>query len=300
MAKKSSLHLLTGPITVTQFTDDPIVKRLRWVMLGVMLFSVVATLAGQPLEFWSHPESAVRFDGLSIYDHTNHKFEFFLGHGWKAYVLACSVYFAGAFVLVSVLPKRPALIAIFSFIFAHFYGGSNWLAVRWHSGVVGPLAYSFVPSILLTLAAFPVAENARLAVKRLPWVAVGALLLDFTCTLIGQPHSYWQHPETVHEANALSRLFLLHGWFSFSLYDLAYCFVILWLASTLPRTAGLICTFAFIFGGYGGAACWFFYEWRMGIEAPILLGIALSVAVVLLAFPETRRVPRARALAVNA
>jgi hypothetical protein len=277
---------------MTHFTDDVIVKRLRWLMLGVMLFSMIVTLAGQPPEFWSHPESAIRFDGLSIYDHTNHKFEFFLGHGWEAYVLACAVYFAAVFVLVSVLPKRPALIAIFSFIFAHFYGGSNWLAVRWHTGVLGPNLYLFVPAVLVPLAAFPVAENARLAVKRLPWVAVAALLLDFTCTLIGQPHSYWQHPETVHEANALSRLFLLHGWFSFSLYDLAYCFVILWLASTLPRTAGLICTFAFIFGGYAGAANWFFYEWRMGIEAPILLGIALSVMIVLVAFPTDRRAPQ--------
>lgn len=93
-----------------QFTDDLIVKRLRW----VMLFSMIATLAGQPQEFWTFPERAIRFDGLSIYDHTNHKFEFFLGHGWEAYVLACAVYFAAAFTLVSVLPRRPALIAMFS------------------------------------------------------------------------------------------------------------------------------------------------------------------------------------------
>jgi hypothetical protein len=285
---------------VIQFTDDPIVKRLRWLMLGVMLFSMVATLSGQPPDFLAHPEGAIRFDGLSIYDLTNHKFEFFLGHGWEAYVVACSVYFGAAFALVSILPRRLALIAIFSFIFGHFYGGSNWLAVRWHSGVLGPMAYSFVPSILLTLAAFPSPENPRGAVKRLPWVAVGALLLDFTCTLIGQPRGYWQHPEMVHEANALSRLFLLHGWFAFCLYDAAYCLVILWLASTLPRTAALICTFAFIFGGYGGAANWFFYEWRMGMEAPILLGVALSLAVVGVAFPATRRVPPDRALAVNA
>jgi hypothetical protein len=282
-----------------QFTDDLIVKRLRWVMLGVMLFSMIATLAGQPRVFWTSPERAIRFDGLSIYDHTNHKFEFFLGHGWEAYLLACAVYFGAAFALVSVLPRRPALIAMFSFIFGHFYGGSNRLAVRWHYGVVGPMAYQFAPAIFLTLAAFPVPENARLAQKRLPWVAVGVLLLDFANTLIGQPHSYWQHPETVHEANALSRMFLLHGWFAFSLYAVAYCFVILWLASALPRTAAVICVFAFVFAGYGGAANWFFYEWRMGMEAPVLLGIALSVAIVLLAFPETQKIRASRSVAVS-
>ena len=290
---------LSTRTTMTQFTDDLIVKRLRWVMLGVMLFSMIATLSGQPQDFWTHPESAVRFDGLSIYDKTNHKFEFFLGHSCEAYVFACFVYFAATFVLVSVLPKKSALIAIFSFIFAHFYGGSNWLAVRWHYGVRGPSVYQFVLAIFVTLAAFPGPEKARFALKRLPWVAVGALLLDFTNTLIGQPHSYWQHPGAVHEANALSRMFLLHGWFAFFLYAVVYCCVILWLASVLPVTAALICVFAFIFGGYGGATNWFFYEWRMGMEAPVLLGVALSVAVVLLAFPETRKVHADRSLAVN-
>jgi hypothetical protein len=96
------------------FTDDRIAKRLRWVMLGVMLFSMTATLSGQSQEFWTHPDRAIRFDGLSIYNATNHKFEFFLSYGWEAYVFACFAYFAVAFVFVSVLPRRPALIAVFS------------------------------------------------------------------------------------------------------------------------------------------------------------------------------------------
>jgi hypothetical protein len=271
------------------FTDDRIAKRLRWVMLGVMLFSMTATLSGQSQEFWTHPDRAIRFDGLSIYNATNHKFEFFLSYGWEAYVFACFAYFAVAFVFVSVLPRRPALIAIFSFILSHFYGGSNWLAVRWHFGVLGLTLYGLVLAIFVTLAAFPVSKNAGFAVRRIRWVAVGTLLLDFTNTLIGQPHTYWQHPQTVHEANTLSRMFLLRGWFAFAVYDVAYCYVIVWLASALPETPALICVFAFMFGGYAGATNWFFYEWRMGIEAPILLGIALSVVIVLAVFPTTQR-----------
>jgi len=42
----------------------------------------------QPAGFWHNPEHATRFDGLSIYDDTNSKFEFFLGHGWAPYVMA--------------------------------------------------------------------------------------------------------------------------------------------------------------------------------------------------------------------
>jgi hypothetical protein len=50
-------------------------------MLGVMLFSVINTLIGQPKSFWYAPESAIRGDGLSIHNSTNPTFEFFLGHG---------------------------------------------------------------------------------------------------------------------------------------------------------------------------------------------------------------------------
>ena len=204
-------------------------------MLGVMLFSVVNALAGQPPQFWDTPEHAIRFDGLSIYNQTNTKFEFFLGHGWLPYILACAVYFSAAFLLVSVLPKRSALLLTFSLIFGHFYAGANWLAVRWHLGMQGEIIYAFALAVV-TVMAFPVPERARFALKRFRWVAVGALLMDFACTFIGQPHSYWHHPEAVHEANALSRMFLVHGWYAYALYDVLYFRVILWLASTLPHT----------------------------------------------------------------
>ena len=69
-----------------ELTNDARVKRLRWVMLGVILFSILNTLAGQPASFWANPQTAVRGDGLSIYNATNHTFEFFLGHGWKPYL----------------------------------------------------------------------------------------------------------------------------------------------------------------------------------------------------------------------
>lgn len=253
-------------------------------MLGVMLFSFANTLAGQPPVFWRSPEHAIRFDGLSIYNQTNTKFEFFLGHGWWPYILTSAVYFTAAFLLVSVLPKRSALTLTFSFIFGHFYAGANWLAVRWHLGMQGEIMYAFVLAIMTTLMAFAVPERATFALKRLRWVAVAALLIDFACTLIGQPHSYWHHPETVLEANALSRMFLLHGWFAYVMYDAAYCLFILWLASALPRTTAFICMFAFVFGGFSGASNWFFYEWRMGIEAPLILALLFSIAVVMCTF----------------
>jgi hypothetical protein len=114
-----------------KFTSDQIVGRLRWVMIGAMLFSMVNTLSGQPESFWHHPETAIRGDGLSIHDKTNHTFEFYLGQGWPAYLGASLLYLLAAFLAVSVLPRMAALITIFSLLFGHFFGASNWLAVRW-------------------------------------------------------------------------------------------------------------------------------------------------------------------------
>jgi hypothetical protein len=271
-----------------KFTEDCLVKRLRWVMVGAMLFSAINTLLCQGESFWRNPETAIRGDGLSIHNLTNHTFEFFLGNGWQAYVAACLVYFAGAFLLVSVLPRRAALIAIFSFLFGHFYGATNWLAVGWHLGVQGPAMYAIALSTVLVVAAFAVPGAAHLDLRRLRWVVCAPLVIDFAFTLIGQPGSYWLHPETVHEGNALSRYFLERGWTAFVLYDLVYVCVVFLLVSKLSETAAAICAFSFMFGGFAGASNWLFYVWRMGMEAPVLFGVALSVLLVKFAFPVGR------------
>jgi hypothetical protein len=202
-----------------KFTDDQIVKRLRWVMMAVMLFSLFNTLSGQPQSFWHHPETAIRGDGLSIHSETNHTFEFFLGYGWQAYLPACAVYFATAFLIVSILPRTATLITIFSLILGHYFGASNWLAVRWHFGMAGAPIYGIVLGAVVAFAAFPEAEKIDPAIRRLRWVMVAMIFSDLTVTLVGQPGSYWHHPETMHEGNSVSRLFLGYGWWAFFLYD---------------------------------------------------------------------------------
>jgi len=271
-----------------QFQSDKVVSRLRWVMMAVMLFSVFNTLCGQPQSFWQHPETAIRGDGLSIHNETNHTVEFFLGHGWQVYLLACAVYISLAFLVVSVLPRTAALITIFSFIFGHYFGASNWLAVRWHYGMAGPSTYGIVLGAIVVAAAFPWEENMAQSTKWLRWVAVVAILLDLTVTLVGQPGSYWRHPETVHEANSVSQFFLGHGWWAYFLYDLVYAAGVFLLVSKLPRVIALATAFAFIFGHFNGVSCWFFYQWKKGMETPVIFGVMVSVGIVLLAFRENR------------
>ena len=272
-----------------KFTDDLIVKRLRWVMAGAMLFSLFNTLAGQPESFWLNPETAIRGDGLRIHDPVNHTFEFFLSHGWQPCVAACLIYFALTFVIVSLLPKKAALIAIFSVIFGHFYGSANWLAVRWHLGFSGVALYGAALSAAIAFAASPLPANATDAMaRRLRWLMFGVMLMDLLITLLGQPGSYWLRPYTVHEGNSFWRWVMQQGWFAYVLGDLIYCLGALLLASSLPRFFAWICILGFIFAHFIGATNWFFYEWRLGMEAPVIYGIAISALRVWLASPRTR------------
>jgi hypothetical protein len=269
------------------FTHDPIVKRLRWVVLAAMLFSVINTLAGQPESYWHHPETAIRGDGMSIANPTNPTFDFFLGHGWLAYLGASVAYLAAVFFLVSILPRMVALIAAFAVLFGHFFGAANWLIVRWHLGMPAFALYGALLGAALAAAAFPEVGKAAVAGKRLRWVMLAAIILDYAVTLFGQPASYWLHPETVNEADQLFRIFMLRGWTASVLFELFYLACAFLLVSTLSSTPALIALFAYLFGHFYGASTWLFYHWKLGMEAPVAYGILLSAILVLLAFSES-------------
>jgi hypothetical protein len=271
------------------FTDDRIVKRLRVVMAGIILFSMFNTLACQPAKFWSNPETAIRADGLGIHNTVNHTFEFFLSHGWQPYVASALVYLALVFVVVSILPRKAALIACLSFIFGHYYVGSNWLAVGWHLGFNGVAIYGLAVSAAIAWTVSPIpAKPGDQIIRRLRWVMYAVMLIDPLVTLIGEPGSYWAHPETVHEGNSFWRWSMMHGWWVYILMDQAYCLGALWLASTLPRFFAVMTIFAFMFGHFIGAINWFFYDWRLGMECPVIYGIALSSIIVLVSYRRNR------------
>jgi len=277
-----------------KLTCDPIVKRLRWMMLAAMLFSILNTLLGQPKSFWPQPETAIRGDGLSIYNPTNRTFEFFLGHGWRAYVTASFIYLATAFLAVSLLPKMPALIAAFAVIFGHYFGATLWLGSVWHLGWLGFILYAVVLGMMLALWVFPPAHTNDSIGRRLRWVMTAAILFDFIVTLLGQPHSYWLHPETVNEADPFFGFFLLRGWIAGVAFYLVYLCATFLLVSVAPRTTALLCSFALLFGHFSGASSWLFFRWRLGMQAPILYGVLLSTFIVLLVFPTVEALKQPR------
>src|SRR5579871_1459864 len=274
----------------TRFTPGPTVNRLRWVMIGAMLFTMFITLAGQPARFWLHPEHAIRGDGRGIHDPVNHAFEFFLSYGWQPYVVSCLIYFALAFLLVSILPRRAALITVFSSIFGHYYNACNWLAVHWHLGFTGVAYYSLLLSAAVAFSLFPLPGNSdNQIVRRLRWTIAVVFLVDFVLTSLGQPAAYWHHPEMVHEGNAMLRWFMLRGWVAFLLFDLFYCLGLFLLASFLPRFYAMMVIFGYTFGYFDGASNWLFYEWRLGMQAPVMYGIVLSSIIVFLSFCHSKQ-----------
>jgi hypothetical protein len=150
------------------------------------------------------------------------------------------------------------LVTAFSFILGHYFGGSNWLAVRRHLGVAGPTVYGILLSAIMALFAFSASEVTDAIISRFGWVMLATMLLDYTITLAGQPGSFWHHPETMRESNQLARLFLGHGWPGYLLYAVLLVLGPFLLLRVLPRTIVLICVFATILGGFLGSSNWVF------------------------------------------
>ena len=135
-----------------KFTTDKTVSRLRWLMLGVILFDNINTLAGQPGIYWQHPETV---------QEGNHLTHFFISRGWMLFCLYEVGYMAGTFFLASIVPRPLALVVMFAFIFGHYYGASTWLADRWHFGTQGTVIYGIILAVAVVWLAFPPSGNTK-------------------------------------------------------------------------------------------------------------------------------------------
>jgi hypothetical protein len=241
------------------------------------------TLASQPAGYWHNPALAMRSDSLALHDPTNHAPEFFLAAGPLAYAACMAAATLAAYGLASVLPRIPALLFMLTVVLSWAYSGTNWVAVRWHAGMLAFPAYGLGLGIPL---AFAVARPAagRDVLRNLAWIAVATLLVDFGFTLLGQPASYWSRPETAYEGNVVSRFFLVHGWSAFLAYDAVYSYGLYRLVVALPAPTGRAVAWLLILSHFCGAANWLFFVWRLGLPAVAGYGLLLSGAIVLLVF----------------
>ena len=123
-------------------------------------------------------------------------------------------------------------------------------------------------------------------VKQLRWVMVSTIVFDKCCTLFGQPSSYWHHHQTVVEGNPLARYFLVQGLTFYIPYSLVYIFLMILLASTIPRKLALVLIFYAIFGHYFAVCTWFVWGFHLGTGAVGIYGLILGTVLVQLIFPK--------------
>jgi len=266
---------------LTQIDEPQLVKRLRWTAIVLVAFGAALTLAAQPSRFWSLPKTAIRFDGLPIHNTTNPMFDFFLGHGWLAYLAGVGLYGAIIWLLPTVLPKRLAMVTELAVILGLSYSESNWVVVRWHTGTAGAEFYIAGVALVLTLAVLPVVHDREgEGLRRLCWLMTLTTTVDGAFTLNGQPASYWRDTLTVHEANPLAKFFLETGWWAYAAYIVALIAVPWFLSMRVPRGTGWVIVLGMTLGGLFGGSNWLFYEWRLGLQAPILYSLVLSLMIV--------------------
>jgi hypothetical protein len=266
---------------LTQIDEPQLVKRLRWTAIVLVAFGAALTLAAQPSRFWSLPKTAIRFDGLPIHNTTNPMFDFFLGHGWLAYLAGVGLYGAIIWLLPTVLPKRLAMVTELAVILGLSYSESNWVVVRWHTGTAGAEFYIAGVALVLTLAVLPVVHDREgEGLRRLCWLMTLTTTVDGAFTLNGQPASYWRDTLTVHEANPLAKFFLETGWWAYAAYIVALIAVPWFLSMRVPRGTGWVIVLGTTLGGLFGGSNWLFYEWRLGLQAPILYSLVLSLMIV--------------------
>jgi len=268
-----------------------LVSRLLGTTVVLMAAGAVLTLTAQPSSFWSLPQTAIRFDGLVIHSSTNPMFDFFLGRGWPAYLVGVALYGAAVWLMVAVLPKRLAMVTEFTVILGLCYCGSNWIVVRWHTGTGGTTLYVAAVAIVVAAAVFSSVDDIeRNGLRRLCWVMALTIVIDGIFTLIGQPASYWQNPATVHEANPVSKFFLEKGWWAYAAYILAQIAGAWLFVVRIPPVTGWALAFGMALGGFIGGSNWLFYEWRLGLQAPVVYGMLLSILIVWLVLKHNRSV----------
>ncbi len=109
-------------------------------MTGVILLDLVCTFAGQPASYWRDPTTGIEGNRLV---------KRIVVEGHLPFLLASILYVSAVTWLVSITPRKLALMGILGMIFGHYFGASTWLCYRFGIGVQGPILYGILLGILL-------------------------------------------------------------------------------------------------------------------------------------------------------
>jgi hypothetical protein len=129
-----------------KFTSDPIVRRLRWLMLFTILFDGGLTLLGQPASYWRHPETVLERNVI---------FHYVFAHGAFIAIVTMLIYTTAVFMAACLLQRRWALSIVMFFAFVHYFGACTWLDYHWRFGTKATAFYAVPLSVIFVWLAFP-------------------------------------------------------------------------------------------------------------------------------------------------
>ncbi len=264
-----------------ELSNQLIVRRFRWIMIGTMLLDIIVTLASQPSAYWLHRTAAFESNSL---------FRFFLIQTTTWGFFLALLYMLASFVIVSVLPAKTALVGVFSFIICHFFRVSCWLDYHWQFGMTATIIYALlIGELVLFFGLTKIGHEPVKIVKRIRWLMIGAMIFDMLNTILGQPASYWHNPETANEGFPLSHFFIVQGLPIYLLYNLVLFPLYFILVSSLSARMALVLVTGLILSYYFGASTWINNSWHVSAEGPIIYGIILALVFVLLVFPGAEK-----------
>ena len=112
-------------------------------MVGTIFVDAANTFWGQPRSYWTSPSTA----------HEHNTFvRFFAKLGYQQFILYWIVYTLIALFIVSRVPRRFALIAIFAFILPHYFGATSWWVYSWGFGQNAATVYGFALAVALGMS----------------------------------------------------------------------------------------------------------------------------------------------------
>jgi len=264
-----------------ELSNRQLVDRFRWIMTGTMLLDIIVTLISQPDSYWRDRTSAFESNSL---------FHFFLVQAFPWNFIFPLLYMLASFAIVSFLPPKAALVAVFSFIICHYFRVSCWLDYRWQFGMAAPFFYGLLlGELILIFSAIGSGRSPAKIVKKLRWMMLGVLIFDMINTISGQPASYWHDHATANEGFPPSRFFIMQGMPVYLLYNLVLFTFYFFLVTYLSGRVALVVVISIILIYYFGASTWINNGWKVSAEGPIIYGIIISFVFVMLTFWGTER-----------
>ena len=127
-------------------TNDGLVRRLRWLVVCAIFIDAALTLLGQPSTYWHDYQTALE---------GNPFFRQFLCRGYLSFLLVMLVFASFAFLIISILPRRAALMLIFTYLFVEFFTTESWLMLRWKLGGNGLSVHAILFGAAVVWLAFP-------------------------------------------------------------------------------------------------------------------------------------------------